>query len=486
MSRQSSHKTLLLIIPPQKGLLKGFATGLVSLAEYLSLKEDEIDTNIEILDWSMDSYDEIKIKSLEYADTDNLIVGVTTTTASYQSSLDVAKNFKRSNPESKIIFGGHHASADPETILKNHPHIVDYVIKGEGERALYKFLKVYPDVQDVPNLVYQINNEIVKNSSAPLLNSKELDLISLSYNETELYGQPGKFDTITYVSARGCPLGCYFCAVSNQKMRSKTVGRAKKDIQKLVDLGYQTISIEDNFFAHSPRRTFELCKELKSLRLEGHEFKWDCQTRVESLKDSEIIKAMEEAGCYAAYLGVEALNFDHLEYLGKTRNPERYMKLLNDYVLPQLLESKIDCYINLQLGIPESNGTHHRETLLSLKKIGDVASRTGKVVTIFPMLHVIYPGTKHYLDGVMQNKFKAEIFEDFTAWESKQQYLYSWLGENFAHGTGGIPFGILNENKLRDSSFEIEPERILEIQKQLSDFRRIEGIRVFEYEPFIN
>ncbi|MBE9668084.1 hypothetical protein [Mucilaginibacter boryungensis] len=33
-----ARKKLLLIIPPQKGLLKGFATGIVSLARQLSLE----------------------------------------------------------------------------------------------------------------------------------------------------------------------------------------------------------------------------------------------------------------------------------------------------------------------------------------------------------------------------------------------------------------------------------------------------------------
>jgi len=480
-----ARKRLLLIIPPQKGLLKGFATGIVSLAEYLALKQNEIDTDIEILDYSLFGADEVKIHSLDYANIENLIVGVTTTTASYQSALYVAKNFKRSNTKCTVIFGGHHASADPENILRSHQGVVDYVITGEGEIAIYEFIKNFPTIENASNLVYLKDDKIVRNKIAPFLSEADLDLISLSYKETELYGHPGKFDTITYVSARGCPLKCSFCAVANQKMRAKSVHKVKEDINKLLQLGFNTIAIEDNFFAHSPTRTFELCKELEALQKETSPFKWDCQTRVESLKSPEIINAMEKAGCYAAYLGVEALNYEHLIYLGKTKNPDRYLELLFDVVVPNMLNSNVDCYINLQLGIPGSNGSHHKQTMESLQKVGTMAKKKEKHVTVFPQLHVVYPGTKHYYDAVAEKRFNENIYETFTIWEAKQNNLYGWMGENFAHGTGGIPEGVINKDLLRESEFRVEPEKVLQIQNQLSEIKRIPGIEIFEYKKYL-
>ena len=463
----------------------GFATGIVYLAEYLMLKRHEIEADIEILDYSCFSDDEVKIHSLDYTNIENLIVGVTTTTASYQSALCVAKNFKRSNSKCTIIFGGHHASADTEIILQNHLGIVDFIITGEGEIALYEFVKYFPEFENIPNLVYLKDSNIIKNQIVPLLSDTELDLISFSYSEPELYGHPGKFDTITYVSARGCPLKCFFCAVANQKMRAKSIVQVKKDIEMLLKLGFNAIAIEDNFFAQSITRTLNLCAELKAIKKEFPSFQWDCQTRVESLKSPDVIKAMDDAGCYAAYLGIEALNSDHLLYLGKTKNPDRYLELLFDIVIPNMLNSNIDCYINLQLGIPESNYNHHRQTMDSLKKIGIMANKKGKHVTIFPQLHVVYPGTVHYFKAISENKFRKDIYEQFTIWETIQNNLYGWMGENFAHGTGGIPQGILNKEKLKGNLFEIIPEKILEIQNQLSEIKRTEGIRVFEYKPFI-
>ncbi len=473
---------LLLVIPPQHGLLKGFATGIVSLAEYLEDKLPLVD--IEIADLSNSTFEDVKAKSTEYYNSKNLFVGITTITASYQSALYTAQQFKRSNNECKVIFGGHHASADANIILKYNSDKVDYIIKGEGEIALHEFLKNYPSLSDCPNLVYIENDKIKENPSTRLLNTFELDNISLSYKETELYGQSGKFDTITYVSARGCPLRCSFCAVANQKMRSKSIQKVREDIEKLLNLGYNRIAIEDNFFAHSIKRTISLCKELEEVKEIYPKFEWDCQTRVESLKNKEVITAMEKAGCYAVYVGVEALNKYDLSYLGKSKNGKRYLEVLHYKVLPNIFSTKVDCYINLQLGLPKKE--FFKQTITNLKRIGNFAHNKNKSITIFPMLHVVYPGTKHYSEGLINGLWQTDVFEHFTEWESEQGNLYGWLGRNFAHGTGGIPIGILNTDALKLNQFQVNNEAVLSIQNDLEIISKLSGISLFRYESYLN
>jgi len=57
----TKNKRILLVIPPQIGLLKGFATGIISLATYLEQNQPSID--IDIIDFSLTKLDaEIKIK----------------------------------------------------------------------------------------------------------------------------------------------------------------------------------------------------------------------------------------------------------------------------------------------------------------------------------------------------------------------------------------------------------------------------------------
>jgi anaerobic magnesium-protoporphyrin IX monomethyl ester cyclase len=476
---------IFLVIPPQVGLLRGFATGLISLATFINLRLPDL--NVEILDLSAENEESTNhIVADKFKVADKLTwVGITTTTASYQSSLRVAKAFKGLDKDCKVIFGGHHSSNDYQNILQSHADIVDFIIIGEGELAIVELLKNYPNVSIVPNLVY-IDNKIIKqNSSARFLSVEELDEIQLSYKETNLYGSPGRFDAITYVSARGCPLKCSFCAVANEKMRSKSVSKVIEDMVKLVDLGYTNIAIEDNFFAHSAKRTKELCTALKKLKQKGYDFKWDCQTRVESVLNFDTVQLMDEAGCYAAYIGVEALDAFNLVYLGKTANPERYLEQLIDIAIPNFLNTSTDCYINIQFGLPKQTLEQISEMLDTLRKIGAKAVAKNKEITVFPQLHVIYPGTEHFRQGVRQGRFQNDVFEHFTIWEESQEQLYRWLGESFAHGTGGIPEGIMDTEMLAHNAFFMIPEKITAILNLFNTIKSIEGIKLFDYGNYL-
>jgi hypothetical protein len=61
-----------------------------------------------------------------------------------------------------------------------------------------------------------------------------------------------------------------------------------------------------------------------------------------------------------------------------------------------------------------------------------------------------------------------------------------WLGEHFAHGTGGIPEGIICRDLLRSQGrFDINPSAVMEVVNYLNAIANIEGIRVFRYGRYL-
>jgi len=479
--------SLLLVMPPQLGLLRGFSTGLIAIANYVAAHLHDVD--VQILDLSETPSDRLhaEIDPLIKETPGKLFVGITATTASYQSALQTARVFKETVQDCVVIFGGHHVSADPETVLRNHVDEVDFIVVGEGEIPTVELLKEYPDVHRVPALAYLNGTKFFQNYSPPLLERRTLDTLPITFNGNGLRSSPGKFDHVTYVSARGCPLHCSFCSVANQSIRTKSAERVKEDICQLVEMGFTKIAIEDNFFAHSFARTTELCKTLKELRGEiGDIFSWDCQTRVESMTIADIVPLMESAGCEAVYIGAESLNKDALLYLGKTSHPERYLAQLLDIVIPRLLDSEIDCYLNLQFGLPHETAMYYEKTLDMLKTIGKLALARGKKITIFPQLFVIYPGTRHFKENVERGVFKPDVFESFTEWEMKEEPIRRWLGGYFAHGVGGLPIGILDVSKLAKGVYSVIPEKVAEVSAALRYIEdNISGIEVFHYGRFL-
>lgn len=407
--------------------------------------------------------------------------GISATTASYAATLATATNIKGGDPEAVVVVGGPHVSAQAPLILERHPQLIDYAVRGEGERAMVALLQHYPEVDRVPGLVYRGPTGVCSNEPSESLGPEELDRVPVTFHGAGLDANPGKFGTVTYVSARGCPLRCAFCSVANEVIRHKSIERVVEDLRSLRALGYRRIAIEDNFFAHSALRTRRLCEQIAKLQRWGTEFAWDCQTRVESLAIPGLVEAMDRANCEAVYIGVESVVPRILLYLRKTARPERYLQTLAERSVPRLLASRIACHINLQLGVPGETREDIEATLAYLGVLGAQASAAGKHITVFPMLHVVYPGTEHFSEGVRGGRFRRDVFEDFTAWEATQEPVLTWLGEHFAHGTGGLPEGVLATDALRAGEFRFDLLRVGAVDDALRSMARIRGIKVFKY-----
>ena len=475
-----------MVMPPQAGLLGGFASSLLNLANYISSKSPDIEVEILDLSESHGSSIEPEIEAVLRKPAARCFAGITTTTASYQAALQAAGIFKKIKPECVTVLGGHHASADYENVLLSHRDIVDAVVIGEGEKSLYELVTRHPDFARVPGIAYLKEGRMTKTPRPHFLGPEELDRLPITFPGFGLGATPGKFEHVTYVSARGCPLHCAFCAAGNEKIRAKSVGAVMKDIRQILKMGFTRIAIEDNFFAQSPARTRELCLELRKLREKrGNGFSWDCQTRVESLARRGTIALLEKAGCESVYIGVESFNHDHLIYLKKMKDPEAYLSQFFRSVLPDLLNSKINCFLNLQFGMPGETASHDEHTMTVLRKIGALAAAKGKEITIFPQLHVVYPGTAHFREGMAEGRFQPDVFETFTRWEASQTPVLFWLGEHFAHGAGGLPEGILDQEGLGRGEYRVNTGAVLRISGFLRALKRIPGVGAFDYGNYL-
>ena len=480
---------VVLVMPPQLGLLDGFSAGLIALANFVSLRLPAV--RVKLLDLSHASWKETRTavgQTCKELGTSSFLVGVTATTASYQAALRVCREFRRGCPDVTIVLGGPHASPEAKAVLEYHK-TVDYVIRGEGENALVDLLRSHPDIGRVPNLVYRDGKNIVENAPGRLLEEHELDLLRPDFNGTALGCTPGKFGYATYVSARGCPLSCAFCAVSNEQIRAKSIPAVIRDLEHLAATrGFRKIAIEDNFFAHSPRRTQALCAAIARLR-QRVAFSWDCQTRVESLRNAAVVSAMAEAGCEAVYLGVESLDTSRLRYLGKTNSPNLYITSLLEDVLPRVLSSGMRTYINLQVGLPAEVFSTGDESLAKLQELGEIATRSGQMITVFPQLHVVYPGTRHHEDLLARlepSSLRKSLFEEFTLWERNEKALLKWLRRRFAHGSGGIPIGILDVRPSGNGkplpTFSLAQSAIDRVDRTVRQLSSLKGIELFNYE----
>jgi len=502
---------LYLVNPPDKGMLSGFPGALLFLKSWLGITAPESKVNYVDLALSrknrkpLDGTAEAIVDELSgYELEPGAVYGLTATTATYQNALETARAIKEKDPTATVILGGHHAMHEADTILERHPEI-DYCGTGEGEKTL-EDLALGKPAEEVRGLAYRDRVfGLTKRNHVGFLSKEELDQFQFnafdwtpvyeSFGDEELRGQFGYFDINT---ARGCNLKCTFCTFGDDQLRDMSPEAKAQLLSDMVDSEIykhaEGVNIHDNDFAQNSRRTHELCDIMID---RGLDIKWTIQTRVEHLNDrnDSLVEKLDSAGCTEAYLGVENFDPEIAKYLKHVRNSERYLQNTQEAVV-NTLKYGIGCNINLQLGVPGETEEARQNNLDALLQVAQTAERIAEErglqtqVTVYPQLSVVYPGTAMARMPVRgtDKKLPQDAFEVFTRWEweREQEGLVEYLGNNFAHGNGGIPLGLIDVDRFVDKKeVVILAEKLNAVNDYLDRMRAIARdhtvLRVFDY-----
>lgn len=223
---------------------------------------------------------------------------------------EIAEIIKELYPKSVIVFGGIVATPLHKEVAA-HP-CVDYVVYDRGEYALPALLHALQkqgDISEVGNLTYQTKDGTVVTNKRryPYMPASEIpfpkiDLFAPSVGEDIRY--------LRQVYALGCPYQCPFCTI-------QTIGRKPGyfPVERVLSEmnAYRSYYGEHHYFYFGdetftlhPERTLELCAALK----EAGNIRYDCQTRLNCLNNTKVLKAMKESGCCWLEIGVETINQD--------------------------------------------------------------------------------------------------------------------------------------------------------------------------------
>ncbi len=235
-----------------------------------------------------------KLKSSDM-DADYLLLSCLTPTI--ERGLQIAVQFRKRNPDSKIIIGGVHATFLPEELT---PY-ADHVVLGEGENVISDLLR------------YGSDDKIIQGSTVEDLDRLPLPNFNLLVNGERINVTP-------IVTSRGCPFGCNFCSVTKmfgRRYRTVSVQRALAEINRAST---KSVFFYDDNFAANSRRTHELMDGLIESRPRIR--RWSAQVRSDIARDESLVKKMAAAKCSRVYIGFESVNQKTLEALNKHQKPE--------------------------------------------------------------------------------------------------------------------------------------------------------------------
>ena len=482
-------KELYLVNPPNPGNMKGFPSSLLSLD--LWVRQRCKDVICEILDeeyTSMRDLEDSLKKKLSGAG-ETPYIGITATTATYQDALGTAAVIKKIKPNAKIILGGHHVTGQERIILQSHSDI-DFVVTKQGEKALESILNNNINAAGV----WSREKEPALEYGLPL-NADELSTLDARKFNSEFAFRSTQFKESNLITARGCPMGCAFCAVAKEKIVPQYPKLVVEQIDYLVKEAKKrglekTIAIQDNFFAQDKKRAQEIASLLIDYQKKtGEKLDWNMQTRVDQFNDEDFVSLMAKAGCSAAYFGIE--NFDEriLKLMKKAHNIQNYM---NDTqkAIQNCLKYGIKPQIDFQVGTFgfDKTGKIIREDFetekineLALKKIGKISELYGMKPLVFPSLSVVYPATEFY-QSMRKMGVPKDIFETFTSYEREDSNYRSNLNGYFAHGNGGIPLGVLYLGSLVSGKIDLDNAQIQRVKNYVDRLRKIEGIVVHDFK----
>jgi len=385
---------ILLINPPNTGYYYRLGAFYPPLGlAYLSSVLKKAGYETKIVDMNAEKFDYRKER---YEDYD--LVGISVDTVRFNMACKIAEFARKKNVP--VVFGGPHASADAERILRDK--IADYVIIGEGEKAFLgltesiKNKELYPEI---PGIAY-LKDEQLKIYPGEFIE----DLDSLPFPDREglpMKGYRTKFDrkpATSLITSRGCPFNCEFCSASQFmgiRWRQRSVENVIEEIKLLVNkYEYKSLIFFDDNFTMDAKRAIRISEKILENDLK---ISWWAFSRADEIVGHEdMIEAMAKSGCKMLFVGFESADDNILkEYNKKLSSSIAFSvsKILKKY--------KIDLFASFILGALG-------DTKKSVDKTIRFAKKLGASIVQFSIL-TPYPGTR--LFKKLENKLITKNYE---------------------------------------------------------------------------
>jgi radical SAM superfamily enzyme YgiQ (UPF0313 family) len=275
-------------------------------------------------------FDEIEA---EIADLRPDVVGISSLfTPYYREVLEVAARVKK-RLNVPVIVGGSHASAAPESLLSS-PN-VDYLIRGEGEKAFVEFLKYLKGeqgIERVSNLAYKSCGETILNPISDNFPIEELPLPDLRDFDPGNYRLAGKPMTFM-ITSRSCPHKCSFCSVHTTfgtNYRRRSLENVLEEIELRYQQGYRVIDFEDDNLTYYKSTFKDLCRRLIA-RFPNREMQFVAMNGISYLSlDEELLKLMFEAGFSHLNLALVSSDKTVRETTKRPHTLEAYLKVVHE------------------------------------------------------------------------------------------------------------------------------------------------------------
>ncbi len=357
-----------------------------------------------------------------------------------KGALETARIIKEANPNVPVILGGVHASIFSADIIQNYSDIIDGVLTGEAEKTFPQLLDIWEKKESIKNiggLVRFENNKIVE---TPFKKQDlfEMDKI-LPYTFKVVRDMKGNQikpseGSVAFINTnRGqCPYNCVYCIGRKTETVTGRCGFVThsvewiiKQIESLIDEGFQQISFQDELFVEKKNILENLLKEIRKYGIHERVISFGI-TSLPGHLNKTTIQSLSEA------------NFTHIHY-GIESGSDKVLQAMKrpysiDIVIDSLKETIKNGVIPLtywMTGLPE-------ETPLDIEMTSDLIKKSIEIGSIPKWVTplIVLPKTDLYEHSSKYGiRVRLKTFNDFLVFSGLERKAISSYPETITHET---------------------------------------------------
>lgn len=230
-------------------------------------------------------------------------------TTNLPQAIRIAELAKELYPDTTTIFGG--VVSTPLHTYVASRESVDFVVRDRGEYALPALLRALRDdhelIDEVGNLTW------APKGSDPKISRRmypQIQVADIPFPKVDMFPRDTGQD-LRYIRqnfALGCPFSCEYCTI-------QTIGRkpqyfapdrvlAEIEAYRAYYGQHHHVYFGDETFTLNTERTLQICDAFT----EYGGVTFDCQTRLNCLRDPGLPEVMRRAGCRWVEIGLESIN----------------------------------------------------------------------------------------------------------------------------------------------------------------------------------
>lgn len=219
---------------------------------------------------------------------------------------------------------------------------VDFIITGEGETPFSEFIRSYPTIEKVPNLVRKVGEKTLAALEAPIFNlANYKDIMPYQFDPVEELN-----NKVLYVeTSRGCPYKCEFCLASlDNKVRYLPNESIKNLLFYLMQNG-RVIKFLDRTFNIKRDFTIDIFTFILAHYRPQNVFQFEITADILHPDIIQFINEKVPVGLFRFEIGIQTVNQKANLEVSRRQSFEKTKSIIKQ------LEHKVEMHLDLIVGM---------------------------------------------------------------------------------------------------------------------------------------